>query len=193
MALLRRSGDDAAWLGASALIYVPMTLFCLAWMAYWLPSDVALLRLFGEQPLPGAVFGVGVGVGLSALTQWATPRVGSLGRMARSLSSQLGGLSPITCVGLAALSSVGEELLFRGLLQPGLGIGVATVLFGLAHVPMERDLRVWPLLAMGVGGLLGVMYQWTGGVLAPVMAHFCLNALNLIWLANSYPTDGLRQ
>ena len=152
-----------------------------------------ILRLFGDQPLYGSVLGTVVGVGLSALTQWATPRVGALERMAQSLSAQLGGLSPVTCVGLALLSSVGEELLFRGLLQPGVGIGVASVLFGLAHIPMERDLRSWPLLAMGVGGLFGAMFLWTGGILAPVVAHFFLNTLNLIWLANRYPRDGFRQ
>ncbi len=180
-------------MAASAVIYVPIAVFCLAWLGYYLPSDELWSRLLGEGPLVGFLVGCCTGLALAGATQWATPRVAGLGRMANALSSQLGGLSPAACLLLALMSSVAEELLFRGLLQPGLGVVPATILFGLAHVPVERDLRAWPFMAAAVGALLAALFYWTGGLVAPIMAHFCLNAWNLIWLAGDQPRGGFRQ
>jgi membrane protease YdiL (CAAX protease family) len=83
------------------------------------------------------------------------------------------------CEVIAASSSIGEELLFRAVLQDRLGIGIATALFALAHFPAERDLWPWPVVALPMGLLFGGLYEWTGAALAPIVAHAVINLLNL--------------
>lgn len=101
---------------------------------------------------------------------------------------------------IATYSSVGEEALFRGWLQPwlidlcggwlgpgaaatALGIVVAGVLFGLPHLPLMRELRPWTAFAVVIGLLLGVLAWWGQTLAGPVLAHFLINWLNLRRLA----------
>ena len=104
--------------------------------------------------------------------------------MMDALSSQLGGMSPSVTLTMAVLSSVGEEWVFRGVLQPAVGLWLASLLFGLVHVPIERALRPWPVIAFGIGLCMGILYDVFGGLVAPIAMHFAINALNLRWLAS---------
>ena len=81
---------------------------------------------------------------------------------------------------LAALSGVGEEVLFRGALQPEIGIVASSILFGALHVGPDRRYLLWTLWAVGAGFLFGALYGWTGGILAPVVAHALHNAATLL-------------
>jgi membrane protease YdiL (CAAX protease family) len=74
----------------------------------------------------------------------------------------------IVLIGIAA--GIGEEWLFRGVLQPTLGLAPASILFGLAHVGGSRMLPfgVW---ATAMGFALGALAIATGGLLAPIVAH----------------------
>jgi membrane protease YdiL (CAAX protease family) len=70
----------------------------------------------------------------------------------------------------AAMAGFSEELFFRGLLQPRIGLPAASLVFGLLHGP-SRDL--WPLgvWAAGAGALLGLVYSATGNLLLPTLVH----------------------
>jgi hypothetical protein len=81
---------------------------------------------------------------------------------------------------LAFSSAIGEELLFRAVLQPELGLLASSLLFALVHVPFERDLLLWPLFAFAVGLLLGALFWWSGAVMASVSLHMVVNLLNLV-------------
>ena len=81
---------------------------------------------------------------------------------------------------LAAFSGVGEEALFRGALQPEIGIVASSLLFGALHVGPDRRYLLWTLWAVGAGFLFGALYAWTGGILAPVVAHALHNAVTLL-------------
>lgn len=81
---------------------------------------------------------------------------------------------------VAVVSGVGEEALFRGALQPVLGILVTSLLFGALHVGPDRRYLVWTVWAVGAGLLFGALYEWTGGILAPVTAHVLHNAATLL-------------
>ena len=81
---------------------------------------------------------------------------------------------------LAALSGVGEEVLFRGALQPEIGIAASSILFGALHVGPDRRYLLWTLWAVGAGFIFGALYGWTGGILAPVVAHALHNAATLL-------------
>ncbi len=81
---------------------------------------------------------------------------------------------------LAALSGVGEEALFRGTLQPEIGIVASSLLFGALHIGPDRRYLLWTLWAVGAGFLFGALYAWTGGILAPVVAHVLHNVATLL-------------
>ena len=78
---------------------------------------------------------------------------------------------------VAAFAGIGEEVLFRGVIQPRVGWMAATVLFGLAH-PITVT---YVILAAVLGGLLGQLQVLGGNLWAPIIAHavydyigFCL-------------------
>lgn len=87
-------------------------------------------------------------------------------------------LRPLRLWQLAALSlvaGIGEEALFRGLLQTKLaahldkpiGLMLASIAFGLAHALTPG----YALLATGMGLWLGGLCLWTGGLMAPAVCH----------------------
>lgn len=108
---------------------------------------------------------------------------------------------------VAVYSSVGEEAFFRGWLQPffisllagpgepGLlatvgGIVGVSVLFGVLHFPMVKELRPWTVFAVVAGLLFGALAAWSGSLVAPVVAHLLINWLNLRRLAALRPSQG---
>jgi membrane protease YdiL (CAAX protease family) len=88
---------------------------------------------------------------------------------------------------LALLSSVGEELLFRSLLQPWMGLLPQALLFGLVHQLPGPSRWVWASWAFLVGLTFGAMFEWTGSLLGPLSAHALVNAINLDYLKRHDP------
>ena len=88
---------------------------------------------------------------------------------------------------LAASSSFGEELLFRGLLSPWIGLIPQAVIFGLLHQVGGPSRWVWMGWALIMGLLLGVMFQCTGSLVGPMTAHAVINAINLLHLKSYDP------
>ena len=84
-------------------------------------------------------------------------------------------------LGVAALAGLGEELFFRGVLQDELGIWIASAIFGLPHGP-SREL--WPLAvwATGMGVFLGALYQASGNLFVPALAHALYDGAALIYV-----------
>jgi membrane protease YdiL (CAAX protease family) len=98
---------------------------------------------------------------------------------------------------IAFLPALGEELLFRGVIQKlfiGLtnrktaGIILTALLFSALHLQFYGFL---PRLALGV--LLGFLLEWSGSLWLPIIAHFVNNgaAVIMAWLAsrNVLPFD----
>ena len=85
----------------------------------------------------------------------------------------------IVIVSVAA--GVGEELFFRGCLQPVFGVVAASLAFGVAHVAGARMLAfgVW---AAGMGVVMGGLALVTGGILASMTAHACYDVLAFHYL-----------
>ncbi len=97
------------------------------------------------------------------------------------------GLTPWQIVSIAFFSSLGEELLFRGLLQPWLTLLPTAVLFGLCH-QVPGDARwVWACWATVVGLAFGAIFAATGSLLGPLLAHAIINAINLAFLRDHDP------
>ncbi len=84
---------------------------------------------------------------------------------------------------LSLLSSVGEELFFRGALLNQFGLIISSLLFGLVHFPIYRSMIPWTIMASLMGFVLGGLYLYSGNLLAPIALHFLINFLN-IWAIN---------
>jgi membrane protease YdiL (CAAX protease family) len=107
----------------------------------------------------------------------------------RTVHPLFGRLGPVSAVAIGLAAGVGEELLFRGVLQPLLGVVAASILFGLAHVGGTRMLPfgVW---ATGMGLVMGMLATLTGGLTAPIVAHGLYDMLALEYIRRS--PDGSR-
>ncbi|HMI88338.1 MAG TPA: CPBP family intramembrane glutamic endopeptidase [Polyangiaceae bacterium] len=88
---------------------------------------------------------------------------------------------------IAMLSSVGEELLFRGFLTPRIGVFAQALIFGMAHQVRGPSRWVWVGWASLVGVCFGFLFLLTGSLAGPIVAHAAVNAYNLIFLRNHDP------
>lgn len=86
-------------------------------------------------------------------------------------------------VAVVALAALGEEALFRGGLQPRLGVAAAAVAFGLAHGAWNlRALWSYVLAAMLAGLVFGLVYTYSGLLWSAILAHAGHNVLVTIYL-----------
>jgi membrane protease YdiL (CAAX protease family) len=151
-------------------------------------GDPDLYRLGGQPELwqlgISPVLGLGLGLGVVGLTRYATGRFAWANDLHGSFRDLLGPLTHREIVILAAASSIGEELLFRGALLPWLGVWVQAVVFAALHVGPGRRFLPWTLSALVMGVALGWLAQWTGNLGGPIVAHFTINFLNLKYIVD---------
>ena len=154
--------------------------------------DLNVLIPFPEvssDPASGLLWGGGVGLAtvlvsrlLDRFFEWSRA-------LTRMLKEILGSITMSDALILAVASSIGEELLFRGLLLPKIGLVASSLIFGLVHgfspgspgQMMDTMRRFLPLViaATVMGFAFGWLVEYTGDVLAAVVAHFTINFLNL--------------
>jgi membrane protease YdiL (CAAX protease family) len=87
---------------------------------------------------------------------------------------------------IALLAGIGEEGVFRGIVQESLGSAVsqpaavlgASVVFGLLHFITPA----YAVLAGVLGAYLGVLYVLTGNLLVPITVHFLYDFCALLYL-----------
>ena len=106
--------------------------------------------------------------------------------LAETLGRSVAGIGIGDAVLLAAASGIGEEMLFRGALQPAVGLVWASLIFGACHFLPRRELIAWSLFAALMGFALGALYEWTGHLAAPIAAHALVNGINLPRLARRF-------
>ncbi|MTI30801.1 CPBP family intramembrane glutamic endopeptidase [Xanthovirga aplysinae] len=87
---------------------------------------------------------------------------------------------------MALIPAIGEEFLFRGLLQhhlmricrnPHVAIWLAAFIFGFIHFQFYGLL---PRMMLGV--LFGYLYYWSGSLVFPMLGHFINNGFTLFFL-----------
>ena len=120
-------------------------------------------------------------------------RSGPLGRLNRVVDQFVVPLfAKCTVLDFALISLVGglgEELLFRGLIQAaltnwldmGAGIVIASLLFGLAHIITPT----YAVLAALIGVYLGWVWIAADNLLAPIVAHALYDFAALVYLTRS--------
>ncbi len=99
-----------------------------------------------------------------------------------TMQSTIGPLHIPSILLLALLSAYGEELFFRGALQPAIGYIGATLLFALSHFPPKKSMIIWPFYALVIGALLGLLRMLGGDVYSAILLHFLVNAVSLYLL-----------
>lgn len=184
------SGPGPAWnpfAGASALylrawaLYLVLALAAAVWMSLR-GASVLQAVLGGERALGSWALdlGMGLGCGLAALVAWEGLRRLPWGaELEVRLRTLLSSVSRAEALALAALSGFAEELFFRGAMQPAAGLWLTAVVFGLAHLAPGKGGLLWAGWAATLGVVLGLLAQWTGALVAPMLAHATINAAGL--------------
>jgi uncharacterized protein len=153
---------------------------------YRLPGEHSTLWLVLSPPL-----GVAVGLAFVGLTRLAVERFAWAQMLSRSFHDLLGPLAQREIVILALASSVGEEFLFRGALQPWLGLAPQALLFALLHVGPGKRFLPWTLSALVMGAAFGWLAELSGNLGGSIAAHFTINFLNLRFIVAA-PSDSER-
>ncbi len=83
---------------------------------------------------------------------------------------------------LSLAAGFGEEILFRGVLQPWIGLYLASLIFGLLHA---LSLGFF-LFATAMGLYLGGLYHASGALLVPILAHAVYDVFALYMLRRFY-------
>ena len=164
------------------MFYGAMTI--VAMFLAWLFGVPSLWRTDPGPPGPipewlGLTLGILLGLATHGVSTFVRKRFGwtqgFYEKIRRLMGSPTSGQVAIT----AAASAIGEEVLFRGTLLPLIGLFPQAMLFGLMHMGPGKEMRFWPFYAALMGVALGLLYQASGSLLAPVVAHFTVNYFGL--------------
>lgn len=94
---------------------------------------------------------------------------------------------------LSLLAGLGEEILFRGVAQAAFtrdfalvpGLILASVLFGMMHAVN----LAYAVLATAMGLYLGLLFIWTGDLLAPIVTHFLYDFFAMVYMVRRSPQE----
>lgn len=165
------------------LIAMGVTALVLLFIAkLWLHlGSVTLLPLHGTAE--ALLLGLGIALGITVLSSLVY-RLWPAYRQSADYYLQMV-LKPLVLpdlIWLGLLPGMSEELLFRGVMLPAVGLNAtgvvaSSLLFGVLHLsgPQQWPYVVW---ATAVGLLLGFSALATGNLLVPIVAHIVTNLLS---------------
>jgi len=169
-----------AWGVGLLLGYPPLDTF------RWDPRDAAL-GLAATLPMLAAFF---------ACLRWPVGPLKTIKDLCdQTLVPLLRTCSTLDLVGISVLAGLGEEMLFRGVLQPALagwtgsavlGLVLTSLLFGLGHAVTPA----YTVLATLLGAYLGWLWLWSGNLLLVVIAHAVYDLVALLVLVGGAPPPG---
>jgi len=160
-----------AWLLGAWLDHPPLRTFVWDWNAAWrgMVATLPLLLLF------------------VLLMHWPVGPLRGIKRFTEEVLRPI--LMPCTLVdliGIALLAGLGEEMVFRGVLQPAFehllgpwgALAAASVLFGVMHAVT----RTYAVLATLMGAYFGGLLMLEGNLLVPVIVHGLYDLVVLLYL-----------
>jgi hypothetical protein len=160
-----------------------LALFGVGWLLRRRPGQVGerlgLSRPTWKQTLAAAGLLVLI-LAFSYAVNWAWQSLDPAGyerlsRITNNLYGKLLGLGGALIIGLTA--GISEELLFRGAVQPRLGLLLTSLLFAVGH--LQYGLTPAALQVFVIGLSLGVLRQRTGTTLC-IAVHAAYNILNVL-------------
>jgi len=172
-----RSLVRLAILGEAALVLVAV-----AWQQW---REIPLS--YGE-PTSGLLSGLVGAMGLAAINAYVmcgAPDVSAVRSIRKlyavGLKPMFERLSLAHIVVISVAAGCGEEILFRGVLMPEVGLVTSSLVFGLLHTGGQGTLAFGLWVAV-MGGALGWLTTWAGGLLAPTVAHVVYDALAMSYI-----------
>ncbi|MFO0879433.1 MAG: CPBP family intramembrane glutamic endopeptidase [Gemmataceae bacterium] len=150
-----------------------------------LEEDGLLLGFLGAVPMVGLFLG---------LRQWPVAWLADIDRFTdQVIIPLLRPCSVLDLLGIACLAGLGEEMLFRGVLQDlfreylplWAAIAIAGLLFGLLHAVTFSYI----VLAAVMGMYLGWLYEVTGNLLAPIVTHAAYDFVVLLLMVQPESED----
>ncbi len=122
---------------------------------------------------------------LSGLEKWMIEQETNAAELTKAFlkMDNLGNLV-FNIIMIGVLPSLGEELIFRGVLQRlfaewakniHLGIIIAAILFSALHMQFYGFL---PRMVLGI--LLGYLFYWSGSIWIPIIGHFVNNTMAIL-------------
>lgn len=203
---IRAPGDWYALMGLQAINHLGT--FLLPALAYWYWIEHRTFGQFSARPL-SAVANVGLVAlivvsfmpfdgliiewnrnlhlppTLAPVEQWIRGKEKDLEGVTKYLTTfRTTGQLLVALLVIAVIPAVGEETLFRGILQRNLtywtgsahvGIWLAAALFSAIHV---QFLGFFPRMLLGA--LFGYLYVWSGSLWVPIFAHFVNNGFTVL-------------
>lgn len=135
--------------------------------------------------------GLLLALAIAACTVWSSRVLVARTRWARDLMETLRlvllGTSRRRMLLLSCLAAVAEELFFRSAMQPTVGIAVTSIAFGLIHISPAGQGMAWSLWAGGMGMVFGILFEASGHIVVPILAHALINFENMQFLCGSDP------
>lgn len=168
---------DFLWIGLALELSLGLLGAMIAWLA-----GIPLARLLWPEGFLARSFAVGVGATLPLLPLlWLLMRTRyrPVARLRRSVGQVIRQLfatpNPVGIAALSLAAGLGEEILFRGALQPLaihfttplIGLAIASLLFGLVHASSW----LYFALATLIGFYLGAIALATGEILSAIIVH----------------------
>jgi membrane protease YdiL (CAAX protease family) len=154
-------------------------------------DPVACSGWLGTSGTASLLLSLGLGLCLGAITIAATRAIVRRADWARALHAALRpavhGAGDAMLLALAIASATGEELLFRGLLVPILGVLASSLVFGMLHQIRGRGRWAWMAWATLMGLLFAAIFTATGSLAGPLVAHAAINHANLRFLRDNDP------
>ena len=158
------------------------------WKAYFATNDLNvnllfsfILLLFCAYPL------IGVSATVFENVEWASQiDEGSIDALMKMLQMDSIGDLIVNLIIIALLPAIGEELLFRGIIQKELvsriknhhvAIIIASIIFSGVHLQIQGFLPKF-----FIGMILGYAYYWTKSIWYPMILHFINNGMQTLIL-----------
>ncbi|MFO1022080.1 MAG: CPBP family intramembrane glutamic endopeptidase [Planctomycetales bacterium] len=169
-------------------------LILVAWGIEWLfpgkPALPTVRQQLQDFPVGAVLGGIIAGVGMVPLamgierSRWSEFR-----RITQILRDLLGGILPLMTwwelLLIGGLAGLGEEVLFRGVLEPRVGWIGSNVLFGLLH-----PITVVYVLLVIIAGMVFSGLKWClGSLWGPILAHGLYDFVLLVILARRYRAE----
>jgi membrane protease YdiL (CAAX protease family) len=172
--------------------YLVLALAGVAWIGW--RGDLGW-RLFFDPARWARDIASGLGAGAALIALWALARrsLASARRVEEAIGEMLGAVRGDEILALAVISSIAEEVFFRGGVQGSWGWLWASALFAILHTGPGPAFRVWTLFALVGGVAFGLLTVWSGNLLAAIVAHGVVNGWNLRALSRrqeASPTSG---
>ncbi len=184
---------DAAPFVAGGYAAVTIAIVSLSWWAGWSPF-VAADSWLGTSGVAAAFVSAGLGAVVAAVTIAATRAMVRRTGWARALHADLRPAvrdsSDSALVVVALASGIGEEILFRGLLVPAIGVIASSLVFGVVHQVRGPARWGWMVWATVMGVAFALVFRVTGSLVGPMLAHVTINAVNLRLLRDVDPGPG---